>query len=727
MKHSLIRLLALLTLIATASMLAFGQATSKIAGTVVDANGAVVAGASVTVTNAAGQQFTATTNENGEFSVLSLEEGSYSIKVTAPGFKTTEVKDVKVGVGVAANPKIQLQVGGANDVVQVTATGELLQTQETSIGTTVTGRQITELPFVSRNVLDLITNMPGTNTPGRTRTSTINGLPKSSLNITYDGISIADNLLKSSDGYFTIIQPRTDSVDEVQLSNATPGADSNAEGASQIKFVTKSGTNEYHGGTYWYQKNTALDANTYFNNLNHLPKQPIVLNEGGFKVGGPVLKDKVLFFVNYEQFRNPNSQPRTRTVLDPSAFGGNFTYVDNTGTTRTINVLNVAAANGFPSTLDPSVQNLLKQVQSATATTGALSSSGNPITDNYNFLNLIGDFRYFLDQRFDINPTSKWHIENVYHYDKFKGLRQVNFDNLNSRDPIFPGILAGTGSQNSDRYSDSAAARYTISNTMINEFRFGVQASRTRFFPEVAGTLAAHTALDGGPYRLSIPIETTPTLAPSNQARNTPTTQMTDTFSWTHGSHAMNFGWTFTNIASYLQSTNSFLPTITLALAGADPANNLFVAGNFPGSSTTQQTQAGQLYALLTGRISSISASAAEQPDFTYSNLGNSFTNAHQREMGFFGQDSYRIRPNLTLNYGLRWEFLFPSYNPNALLTRPAGAQGTLQGNQITSITGSTPLYNLQKNNFAPSFGFAWSPNFHFADKGPSSILKHIF
>src|SRR5581483_815744 len=235
------------------------------------------------------------------------------------------------------------------------------------------------------------------------------------------------------------------------------------------------------------------------------------------------------------------------------------------------------------------------------------------------------------------------------------------------------------------------------------------------------------TALDGGPYRLSIPIETTPTLAPSNQARNTPTTQMTDTFSWTHGSHAMNFGWTFTNIASYLQSTNSFLPTITLALAGADPANNLFVAGNFPGSSTTQQTQAGQLYALLTGRISSISASAAEQPDFTYSNLGNSFLNAHQREMGFFGQDSFRIRPNLTLNYGLRWEFLFPSYNPNALITAPLGAQGSLQGNQITSITANTPLYNLQKGNFAPSFGFAWSPNFHFADKGPSSILKHIF
>src|SRR5215471_3896261 len=115
MKHRLVRLFALFSLIAAANVLAFGQTSSKIAGTVVDANGAVVAGASVTVSNAAGQQFNATTNENGEFTVLSLEEGLYAIKVTAPGFKTIEVKDVKVGVGLTANPKIQLQVGGAID------------------------------------------------------------------------------------------------------------------------------------------------------------------------------------------------------------------------------------------------------------------------------------------------------------------------------------------------------------------------------------------------------------------------------------------------------------------------------------------------------------------------------------------------------------------------------------------------------------------------------------
>src|SRR5262249_26034179 len=144
------------------------------------------------------------------------------------------------------------------------------------------------------------------------------------------------------------------------------------------------------------------------------------------------------------------SQVRSRIVLDPSAFGGVFSYVDKNGATQHVDLLALAATNGFPSTLDPSVQSMLKQVQAATQSTGALSGSGNPITDNYTFQNLIGDFRYFLDQRFDINPTSKWHFENIYHYDKFKGLRQTNFDNLNSRDPIFPGILAGTGSQNSD-------------------------------------------------------------------------------------------------------------------------------------------------------------------------------------------------------------------------------------------------------------------------------------
>src|SRR5581483_9112699 len=367
--------------------------------------------------------------------------------------KTAIVKDVKVNVGTAANIKIPLAVGGAAETIEVQGSGEVLQTQSAEVNNTITGRQLTELPFVSRNAMDLITNLPGTNTPGRTRSSSVNGLPKGSINITLDGVNVQDNLLKSNDGFFTIIQPRIDAVEEVSLSTATSGAGSNAEGATQIKFATKSGTNEFHGGTYWYQKNTALDANTFTNknNLPVLPKQPILLNEGGFKFGGPILKDKVFFFVNYEQYRFPNSQSRTRTILDPATFtgatAGNFVYLDSAGNTHTVNVLQLAAnanvANGnnnFKTSIDPSVLNMLKTVQTATNGTGQIvANPNNPLIDTFNFVNVLGDKRDFLDQRFDLQLTSKLHVENTYHYDKFGSLHPLNFDNLNNRDPVFPG------------------------------------------------------------------------------------------------------------------------------------------------------------------------------------------------------------------------------------------------------------------------------------------------
>src|SRR5258708_4712205 len=244
MKHRLVRLIALMCLVAAGSVMALGQNTTPLKGTVVDVNGALIAGATVKAkSQSTGQEFTATSDDQGGFTIPALDNGLYDVTVTSTGFKTSEVKDVKVTVGVITAINIAMQVGGASEVINVTGTGEILQTQSANIGNTITGRQITELPFVSRNVLDLITNLPGTNTPGTTRTASVNGLPKGTLNITYDGINVQDNLLKSSDGFFTIIQPRVDAVDEVTLSTATPGADSNAEGATQIKFVTKSGTN----------------------------------------------------------------------------------------------------------------------------------------------------------------------------------------------------------------------------------------------------------------------------------------------------------------------------------------------------------------------------------------------------------------------------------------------------------------------------------------------------
>lgn len=237
------RLALLALLVATSGALAIGQvsSTGSLAGTVTDQAGAVVAGATVTVkNNATGAEFTTQTSDNGTFTVPSLAVGTYTVTITVQGFKQAVLQEVKIDVGKASSVNVALEPGQITESVTITgAGGELLQTQSANVATTITGRQITELPFTSRDALDLVLLLPGTAQAGRPRASSVNGLPKGALNITIDGVNVQDNLLKSSDGFFTYIRPRIDAIEEVTLSTATPGAESSAEGAVQIKFVTR--------------------------------------------------------------------------------------------------------------------------------------------------------------------------------------------------------------------------------------------------------------------------------------------------------------------------------------------------------------------------------------------------------------------------------------------------------------------------------------------------------
>jgi len=221
----------------------FAQTTGSITGAVVDANGAAVPNATVVVKGAGGQEFTVVTNDNGIYRVPSVGSGMYSITTTAPNFKRSVVEDVKVDVGLPSTVNVTLQTGEVSETVVVTGGGEVLQTQTATVGSTITGRQIIETPVASRDALDLIGLLPGTASVGAPRRSSINGLPKGSLSITIDGVDVQDNLLRSSDGYFTYVRPRLDAIEEVTVSSSNPGSEGGGDGAVQIKFVTKRGNN----------------------------------------------------------------------------------------------------------------------------------------------------------------------------------------------------------------------------------------------------------------------------------------------------------------------------------------------------------------------------------------------------------------------------------------------------------------------------------------------------
>src|SRR5919199_6206209 len=361
--------------------------TGRLTGVVTDTQGAVIPKAEVVaVSNETRQEFKVTASDEGSWAIPSVPNGTYTVTVSAPNFKKTVLQDVKVDVGQPTSANATLEPGGANEQVVVAAAGEILQTESSSVSTTIVGRQISELPFATRDALQLVLTLPGVQTPGAPRTSSINGLPKGSVNLTLDGANIQDNFLRSSDGFFTQVQPKSDAVQEVTVSTAVPGAESGGEGAVQVRFVTKSGTSEFHGGAFWQYRSPKFNSNYYFNNIDGLPRDSLFLRQYGGNIGGPIVipkllksRDRAFFFINYEEFRLPQAYGSLSAVgnilvLTPEARQGLFTYKDSSGTVRTINLLTLAASKGFTGTIDPKIGAGLDIVNSAVRTQGALKS-----------------------------------------------------------------------------------------------------------------------------------------------------------------------------------------------------------------------------------------------------------------------------------------------------------------------------------------------------------------
>src|SRR3954453_22564138 len=273
--------------------------TGRIDGTVTDPTGAAVPAAEVVVVNVAtGQQVKTTTNEKGEYAVPSMAAATYKLSVSKSGFKVATVDGVELNAGVPATVNVKLDLGQTNEVVEVAAGAEIVQTSSAAESSTIGGRQLFELPFATRNAVELLVTQAGVQTPGNPRSSSVNGLPRGALNVTIDGMNTQDNMLKSSDGFFSNIYPTVDSLDELTVTTSAASADSSGQGAANIKFITKSGTNQFHGGGFYQRRQTGWNANYYFNNETvgadgkSLPRDVIKMTQRGLHVGGPIWKNK---------------------------------------------------------------------------------------------------------------------------------------------------------------------------------------------------------------------------------------------------------------------------------------------------------------------------------------------------------------------------------------------------------------------------------------------------
>lgn len=786
------KILVLTLAVLMASALAFAQGggtAATLSGRVTDSSGGVIPGADVTVkNNATGVTFQAVTSSDGSFTVPALEPGKYTLIVALMGFKTAQLPDIQMNAATPTSVKVVLEVGQLQETVVVTGASEIVQTQSATVQTTLQVTQLQQLPLSTHTALDYIVSLPGVNTSGsnNTRASTINGLPNRAMNITVDGVNVQDNR-SNTEGFFMYIRPMMDSVEEVTVSTSNPGAESAGSGAAQIKMVTRSGSNRFSGAAYnsWRNQAGTTDEDTlkrtkkgkwlwglntpYWFNKRDRPKtaageyyiDDIRLQTPGFRVGGPAIKDKLFYFGNVEWFIWPNSASRIRYMLNKNAAAGVFTYKDSGGQTRTLDLLALAASKGQTPTADPTLAKLFADIQKAAGTEGGIDSTADLNVDKYSYSPTGSQFRYFPTARVDYNITSAHRLSGVFRWNHFGGQPDV----LNGNESPFPGF-PNRGGQGSERYFWSTALRSTFGKSVVNEFLVGKADSTgmgTYFSVGVNEDMFNCTGLGCESYNgkgyafdlgnagnvttngVSSNILTNPWVSYSPSADVAALLNVEDTLTWLKGAHTISTGATFTHIkwrgwADRVVKGGE----VAFGMDNRDPAYSMFdsTSGNYPGGiDATQAGYARGLYSLVTGRIKDIYGSYYwDGSQYVFN--GVSGNGVIFDSLGAFVSDSWRLRPDLTVTGGVRWEVQFPiqdnwGYSAPQSWEMVYGITGAGSGNygqgnlfKPGTMTGTNPVfvkydnskpaYKTDWNNIGPSIGAAWRPTI------TSSLLSTI-
>lgn len=720
----------------------FGQtaSTARVSGVITDAQGAVVSGATVKLGNQATKAArTDTTNSEGRYVFAAVEPGTYELTVTAKGFRTSVISEIKADVTQVATADVTLQIGAATDQVTVTAVGEVqMQTDDSSIGNVIDAERVKHLPTPNRQVTDLLRLQPLTAPTGE-----VAGSRADQSTYTLDGLDVTDQV-GFRGAFVTVVPTPTESVEEFRATVANANATFGRSAGAQVTLVTKRGTNAFHGSVYEYHRNDNLNANRW--DLNRLPaprnaKPELKDNRFGFSLGGPIWKEKLFFFGNYESHRVPGSATINRVVPTQSLRDGRLRFRDAAGNVQTIdpktfdprslgaNPQTLTYLRQFPQPNNPAFGDGLN-------TSGFTSSLPTTLRDDYGVL------------RLDYKINDSWSVE-------AKGALFRNLQTTGSQADL---VNLKPGDNTSQRPKNlTFGVVGLLRPNLVNELRIG--HSFDNFVLKVISptTIAGfNTAVNLAPS----PTDAVPQLAPLDelidvdtqrareQSLGGGTTQFVDNATWSKGSHIFQFGGNMRRISTLHFRNDKVIGSLSTPVAELGTTGGVVVPTTQRpatcGDGVTANCLQGadvarynQFYKALLGIVDNVAYLAVRDAELQPTPIGTGLVNdAVLRHWELYFSDVWKIKPTLTLTYGLMYQWHTPpkdildrqtllAFRDSGELIDPqdylrqkaaAAANGDIFNPDIAYIpVAEAPqdgAFRVNRKDFSPRVSVAWEPTF---------------
>ena len=727
------------------SHVVIAQDTASITGVVTDTSGAVISGAQVSLTNpATGVQYQGLTNTEGSYTISEVKPGpGYTATFSHDGFTSVQVTGLYLNVTAIRTQNVALTVGNVVTTVSVSGSNQnvTLDTTDATIGNSFEVQMVNELPVQIRDTpASLFVMQPGV-TEDSSGQYSVTGARTDQTHVTLDGLDVDDR----GTGQFGSINGNApvDSVQEFRGVTAGETASFDSGGGGQFQLVTRSGTNQFHGALFEYHRDTDLEANDWFDNNAGVPRAPLIRNQFGGNLGGPVLKNKLFFFFEYNGRRDNQGVAVDQTVPTPSYLGGNISYINN-GAGCTVQSTTLSApqciskvsaasvqANYDPLAIgqDPAMATFLAQRYPA-GNDPTFGDGINTMGFRFNAPVILKENDYVT--RIDLNLTANQKI-----FARASALSEREGDDLNYPTPVqFPSDPV-TRSIDDASWAWVVGHNWAIGSTKTNQVSYGETISRLDF-PALYNPTGA-LLWSFGPL-------TAPYLGNYNaQGRVVPVSQLRDDFSWVKGVHTLQFGGTFKFITSSNNLVlNDYTPAVGISGVGLtqlDPA--LRPADILQSTSSLPTTNWDDALVFDLGSFTQLGATFNYNADGSVQTMGGGTARKYRYyETELYVGDSWKVRPSLTLSYGVRYQLYSVPYEVNGIEAvqvnastgKPLGFDEYFYQDRVPQnaqgIVGPTAIpfleyvlagkanhnapgyYKPSYKDFAPRLAFAWNPAF---------------